>query len=61
MKPRFSGKTALAVALVIEKGYTQAAAAREVGVDQAAVSRAIKKITTVTICPHCGQEIRSTP
>lgn len=37
-------RTAQAVRLVLEKGYTQYRAAKEVGIDQAAVSRAMKKI-----------------
>lgn len=36
-------RTAQAVRLVLEKGYTQYRAAKEVGIDQAAVSRAMKK------------------
>lgn len=40
----FKGRTADAVRLVLEKGYTQYRAAKEIGVNQAAVSRMMKKI-----------------
>lgn len=43
-KMGFKGRTADAVRLVLDKGYTQYRAAKEIGVDQAAVSRMLKKI-----------------
>lgn len=43
-KMGFKGRTADAAALVLNQGYTQYRAAKTIGVDQAAVSRMLKKI-----------------
>jgi predicted transcriptional regulator len=43
---------------VIEKGLSQYAAAKEVGIDKAAVCRALGKLTEVTTCPCCGHTKR---
>lgn len=47
-------RTEQAVRLVIEKGLSQYAAAKEVGIDKAAVCRALGKLTEVKTCPCCG-------
>ena len=49
-----SSKTQQAVQLVLAGGLTQNQAAKQAGVDPAAVSRALKKHTTVKVCPCCG-------
>lgn len=51
-------RTEQAVRLVLS-GKSRTAAAREAGVDRAAVSRAIKKITKVTTCPCCGGVVKT--
>ena len=43
-KMGFKGRTTDAAALVLNQGYTQYRAAKTIGVDQAAVSRMLKKI-----------------
>lgn len=49
----FTGRAAEAAAMVIE-GSSRRAAAKVVGVDPAAVTRLLNKITKETKCPHCG-------
>lgn len=51
-------KTMQAVALVLDEGMTVYAAAKQVGVHESAVHRAIKRREGKDICPHCNQVIR---
>jgi hypothetical protein len=62
--PRSAGaqalsKTMQAVALVLDEGLTVYAAAKQVGVNDSAVHRALKRREGKPICEHCGQVIRS--
>lgn len=58
MTSRFSGATGEALRLIRDKKLSQGEAARQAGVDPAAVSRAMAKITTTQVCPCCGQTIK---
>lgn len=58
MTSRFSGATGEALRLIRDKKLSQGEAARQAGVDPAAVSRAMAKITTKSVCPCCGQTIK---
>lgn len=51
-------KTMQALALVLDEGMTVYAAAKQVGVHESAVHRAIKRREGRDICPHCNQVIR---
>lgn len=51
-------KTMQALALVLDEGMTVYAAAKQVGVHESAVHRAIKRREGKEICPHCNQVIR---
>jgi hypothetical protein len=51
-------KTMQALALVLDDGMTVYAAAKQVGVHESAVHRAIKRREGRDICPHCNQVIR---
>lgn len=51
-------KTMQALALVLDEGMTVYAAAKQVGVHESAVHRAIKRREGKDICPHCNQVIR---
>lgn len=50
----FAGRTAEAAALVIDHGISRRAAAKETGVDPAAVTRLLAKVTLTTTCRCCG-------
>ena len=50
----FHGRAAQAAALVVDAGVSRQAAAKAVGVDPAAVTRLLNKVTETTICPCCG-------
>lgn len=52
---RFRGRTAEAIKLVLLHDQTRAEASRTVGVSGAAVSRMMKKLESISICPACGQ------
>lgn len=54
----FSGRTAEAVALVLVTGVTQAEAARQIGVGQAAVTRMLGKLSVTRKCRGCGHSIK---
>ena len=51
-------KTMQAVALVLDEGMTVYAAAKQVGVHDSAVHRALKRRDGKSICQCCGQVIR---
>ena len=51
-------KTMQAVALVLDEGLTVYAAAKQVGVHDSAVHRALKRREGKTVCPCCNQVIR---
>lgn len=51
-------KTMQALGLVLDEGLTVYAAAKQVGVHESAVHRAIKRREGRDICPHCNQVIR---
>lgn len=51
-------KTMQALAMVLDEGLTVYAAAKQVGVHESAVHRAIKRREGRDICPHCNQVIR---
>ena len=51
-------KTMQALALVLDEGMTVYAAAKQVGVHESAVHRAIKRREGKEICPHCNPVIR---
>jgi hypothetical protein len=51
-------KTMQAVALVLDEGMTVYAAAKQVGVNDSAVHRALKRREGKPICECCGQVIR---
>lgn len=53
---KFSGATGEAVRLVVLGGLSQERAAKQAGVDRAAVSRAITSISVVKTCPCCGHQ-----
>lgn len=53
---KFSGATGEAVRLVVLKGLSQGQAAKQAGIDRAAVSRAITSISVVKTCPCCGHQ-----
>lgn len=52
-------KTMQALDLVLDGGLTAYAAAREVGINQSAVHRALKRREGKDVCPACGQLIRA--
>lgn len=52
-------KTMQAVSLVLDEGMSVYAAAKQVGVHESAVHRAIKRRQNKDICPHCNQVIRN--
>lgn len=52
----YSGRAADAAALVIDDGLSRQAAARQIGVDPAAVTRLLNKFTKTTVCKCCGGE-----
>ena len=52
------GATAQACRLVLVDGLTAYAASQQVGVGQAAISRALAKLRSVRCCPTCGQAVR---
>jgi hypothetical protein len=52
-------KTMQALDLVLDGGLTAYAAAREVGINQSAVHRALKRREGRHVCPACGQLIRA--
>ena len=54
-----ASKTMQAVALVLDEGLTVYAAAKQVGVNDSAVHRALKRREGKAICECCGQVIRS--
>ena len=56
--PQPLSKTMQALALVLDEGMTVYAAAKQVGVHESAVHRAIKRREGKDICPHCNQVIR---
>lgn len=51
-------KTMQALALVLDEGMTVYAASKQVGVNESAVHRALKRREGKDICPHCNQVIR---
>jgi len=54
------GLTVRACRLVLVDGISQAQAAEQIGVEQSAVSRALKKIPTA-FCPRCRQALPTQP
>ena len=58
---RMNGRALDAARLVLVDGIGLNAAARQIGVDKAAVSRAIKRLNGLAICRACGQRIPKTP
>lgn len=48
------GAAARAARLVLVQGYSRGTAAIEIGVDQAAVSRAVRRLSPKAPCPHCA-------
>ena len=52
-------KTMQAVALVLDEGLTVYAAAKQIGVNESAVHRALKRREGKPICECCGQVIRA--
>jgi|GEM_PF-4323121 len=48
------GQTAAACRLVLVDGLSRTEAARRIGIDGAAVSRAIAKLAPRKACPHCA-------
>ena len=57
-KDNTKSRTMLAVDLVERDNLTVYAAAKQVGLNQSAVHRAIKRRAVNEICPHCNQVIR---
>lgn len=55
-----TSRTAQAVQLVLS-GKSRNEAARLVGIDRAAVSRAVKKILVPRTCPCCGGVVKGLP
>ena len=51
-------KTMQAVELVLDQGLTVYAAAKQVGINQSAVHRALQRREDREICPCCGQVVR---
>lgn len=51
-------KTMQAVELVLDQGLTVYAAAKQVGVNQSAVHRALARREDKDVCPCCGQVVR---
>lgn len=51
-------KTMQALALVLDEGMTVYAASKQVGVNESAVHRALKRREGKDICPYCNQVIR---
>jgi hypothetical protein len=52
-------KTMKALDLVLDDGLTAYAAAKQVGINQSAVHRALKRREGKDLCPTCGQVIRA--
>lgn len=52
-------KTMKALDLVLDDGLTAYAAAKQVGINQSAVHRALKRREGKDLCPSCGQVIRA--
>lgn len=52
-------KTMQALDLVLDDGLTAYAAAKQVGINQSAVHRALKRREGKDLCPSCGQVIRA--
>jgi len=52
-------RTMQAVELITDEGLTVYAAAKQVGVNQSAVHRAIKRRDGKDICPSCGRVMRA--
>ena len=52
-------KTMQALDLVLDNGLTAYAAAKQVGINQSAVHRALKRREGKDLCPTCGQVIRA--
>lgn len=55
---RMRGRTLEAAERVLVGGKSRHEAADQVGIDMAAVSRAVAKIEGIEICKCCGQMIR---
>lgn len=53
-----AGKTAAACRLVLVDGLSQNAAAKQIGVDIRAVSRAVLRLEPPERCPTCNQPVR---
>lgn len=51
-------KTMQAVELVLDQGMTVYAAAKQIGINQSAVHRALQRREDREICPCCGQVVR---
>jgi len=51
-------KTMQAVSLVLDEGLTVYAAAKQVGINQSAVHRALQRREGKQTCPCCGQVVR---
>ena len=51
---KLCGLAAQAAGLVLVQGKTQAEAARLVGVTQPAVLRAVRRLSALAVCGHCG-------
>lgn len=49
------GRAVKAAYLVMVLGKSQAAAARLMGVDRAAVCRIVNRLTKLSVCQHCGR------
>lgn len=55
---RMRGRSLNAAYSVLVDGLSQREASRGVGIDVAAVSRAVKKLTNITTCKTCGQVVK---
>ena len=51
-------KTMQAVELVLDQGLTVYAAAKQIGINQSAVHRALQRREDKDVCPCCGQVVR---